>query len=64
MDAFHWVLIDEAGDEMRSTVGFSSRAEAEEWLSGAWSGFSEEGAASVSLRDGNEEVYLMSLAPE
>lgn len=64
MDTFHWVLVDEDGNEMRPTDGFASRTDAEEWLAGAWSGLADEGAASVSLRSGADEVYLMSLAPE
>ena len=64
VDAWRWVLLDEAGNELRATQGFSSRADAEQWLSGAWSGLADEGAASVSLRSGDEEVYEMSLAPE
>lgn len=64
MDEFRWVLIDDDGNELRATETFSSRTDAEEWLSGAWPGLTDEGAASVSLRSGDDEVYEMSLAPE
>ncbi|MDQ4095517.1 MAG: hypothetical protein M3174_04830 [Actinomycetota bacterium] len=64
MDAWRWVLLDEQGNEMRATDGFASRTAAEEWLSGAWSALADEGAAAVSLRSGDEEIYEMSLAPE
>lgn len=64
MAAWRWTLLDEDGNEMRSTDEFSSRADAEDWLSRSWSGLTTEGAASVSLRSEGEEVYEMSLAPE
>ena len=64
MDSWRWVLLSEGGDELRSTEGFATRGEAEEWLSGAWSSLADEGVAAVSLRSGDDEVYEMSLAPE
>ena len=64
MESWQWVLLDDGGKALRSTESFSSRSDAEEWLAGAWSGLADEGAASVSLRSGDEEIYEMSLAPE
>ena len=64
MDTWHWVLLDDAGAELRSTEDFPTRDDAEAWLSGAWTALADEGAASVSMRSGDEVVYEMSLAPE
>ena len=62
MAALRWVLLDEAGAELRTTEDFGSQAEAERWLAAAWQGLVEEGAAAVSLRSAAGEIYEMSLA--
>lgn len=61
---WRWVLIDETGAELRATADFDSREEAEQWLGSQWQDLAEEGASSVSLRDGSDELYEMSLAEE
>ena len=61
MGAFRWVLLDDGGRELRSTEGFDSQAEAEQWMGAEWQSLAGEGAASVSLRDESREIYEMSL---
>ena len=58
-----WVLIDSSDREIRTTDGFDSKDDAEAWLSAHWTELAEEGAEEVSLRDGGDESYRMSLAP-
>ena len=43
---------------------FESREQAEDWLRGSWESLAEEGVPSVTLMDGDEVAYEMSLAPE
>jgi hypothetical protein len=61
--AWTWVLVGADGQEMRSTEPFDTKDEAEAWLSDHWAELAEEGAESVSLREGDAESYRMSLAP-
>ena len=64
MTDWSWVLLDESGKEMRMTDSFDSQTEAEQWLTANWKELDDDGVASVSLRNGAEETYRMSLAPE
>ena len=64
MGALRWVLLDEAGGELRATEEFDSREQAEAWLGSRWQELASEGAAAVSLRDDSGEIYEMSLAEE
>ena len=61
MATFSWVLIDPTGTELRSSETFESREQAEAWMGSEWSSLRAEGAESVSLREGDTEVYVMSL---
>ncbi len=59
-----WILHDGSGAEMRATETFTTREEAEAWMSSEWSGLLEEGAESVSLVEGDETIYQMGLGEE
>lgn len=61
MPAYVWVLLAADGSEMRSSEVFPSKEEAEGWMGREWSALLEEGAGSVSLRTGGEQVYEMGL---
>ena len=61
MADFTWVLLDAAGEELRQTETFASQEAAEAWMGAEWAALLEEGAESVSLRDGEEQVYRMGL---
>lgn len=61
MSRYTWVLLDADGRELRSTDNFESKETAEEWLGAYWRDLLDEGAASVSLRADDEEVYEMGL---
>ena len=61
MADFTWVLLDADGGEMRATEPFPSKETAEAWMGSEWSALLEEGAESVSLREGGEQVYKMGL---
>ena len=58
----YWVLQDSEGKEIRTTETWSSQADAEAWMGKAWQELSDEGAAFVVLRSGDETIYRMSLA--
>lgn len=59
--AFRWVLHDESGSDLRATEDFASKDEAEAWMGAEWAALLEEGAATVSLIDGDEPAYRMGL---
>jgi hypothetical protein len=59
---YHWIVYDPSGEEIRQTEGFSSRAEAEEWMRDRWASLVEEGGAGVRLTSDGEVVYDMGLA--
>ena len=61
MSEFTWVLLDASGNELRKTEPFVSQEAAEAWMGAEWAALLEEGAESVSLRDGEEQVYRMGL---
>lgn len=44
-----------------TTGGFPSQAEAEAWLGESWQELYDSGTRSVTLADGDREVYTMSL---
>lgn len=59
--AFHWVLHDASGTDLRATEDLTSKDEAEAWMGAEWAALLEEGAATVSLMDGDERLYRMGL---
>jgi hypothetical protein len=59
--AWMWVLHDANGSDMRVTEGFATKEEAEAWMGENWSGLLEEGAETVSLRNGEKHEYRMGL---
>ncbi|MBA2725772.1 MAG: hypothetical protein H0U53_07275 [Actinobacteria bacterium] len=61
MPEYVWVLLAADGAEMRVTEPFPSKEEAEAWMGREWSALLEEGASSVSLRMGSEQLYEMEL---
>jgi hypothetical protein len=61
MDDFAWILHDEAGHDLRSTESFPSKEEAEAWMGAHWSELLDEGAESVTLRQGDGSLYRMGL---
>ena len=64
MGDYTWILVDEAGGELRAVQAFGSQPEAEAWLTGTWESLAEEGAASARLVAAGEMVYEMKLNPE
>ncbi len=59
--AFHWVLRDRDGVDLRTTQPFASREEAEAWMGGEWASLLEEGAESVALLQDSRVIYEMGL---
>lgn len=49
---------------MRSTETFPSKEEAEAWMGAHWSELLDEGAESVTLRQGEGSLYRMGLREE
>lgn len=64
MAEFTWVLLDASGKELRTSQTFASKEEAEAWMGAEWSNLLEQGGESVSLRDGDTQVYRMGLGEE
>jgi hypothetical protein len=64
MSSWHWILRDESGEALRETEQWEAKEEAEAWITSSWPGLVSEGAASVSLMEGDREEYTMSLAAE
>ncbi len=62
--AFFWLLLDAAGGPAGESGEFADRAAAEAWLSERWADLRDSGVDAVVLRDGDAEVYRMSLAEE
>ena len=57
---WHWRLYDDAGDEVSTSLGgqeFPTRADAESWVGETWQDLADEGVASVTLFEGDREVY-------
>jgi competence protein ComEC len=61
MDAWRWKLLDADGRDLRTTEPFGSKEEAESWLGAEWQALAAEGAESVTLLEGDEVSYNMSL---
>ncbi len=60
-----WRYHDADGSEIGGPdVGFDDQADAEEWMGREWQGLLDAGVHSVTLLDGDEELYgPMSLHP-
>lgn len=63
MSDYRWVLLDEAGNELRATQTFASKEDAEAWMGAEWSTLSAEGADKVALMDADRRLYEMGLGP-
>ena len=61
MPPFRWTLVDDEGQELRSSEDFSTKEEAEAWMSAHWAELLEEGAGSVRLSDADVVLYDMGL---
>lgn len=61
MSGFLWVLHDPSGKELRTTGAFSSREDAEAWMSEKWAELLAEGAESVTLERDGDALYRMGL---
>lgn len=61
MSEWTWVLNDANGNAIRSSEHFSSRDDAEGWMTTNWSALLDEGAETVSLMDGDRFIYRMGL---
>ncbi len=61
MSAWHWVLHDAEGKDVRATEQFESREEAESWMGTEWSKLLDEGAETASLMGDGKEIYRMGL---
>jgi hypothetical protein len=59
--SWHWRCHDASGAETApatsGTGGFPSQADAESWLGEVWRDLLEEGVESVTLLEGEREVY-------
>jgi hypothetical protein len=65
--AWTWRYEDADGEEVAGpeVEEFTSQSDAETWLGQAWRQLAEAGVVQVTLRDGDETAYTMSLeAPE
>ena len=49
MPPFRWTLMDDEGQQLRSSEDFGTKEEAEAWMSAHWAELLEEGAGSVRL---------------
>lgn len=58
-----WAWKYDLEDGSKTTGGFPSQAEAEAWVAESWQQLYTDGARSVTLLDGDREVYSMSLEP-
>ncbi|HET7482401.1 MAG TPA: hypothetical protein VFK89_06010 [Actinomycetota bacterium] len=56
-----WVLHDAAGNDLRTSDEFSSKADAEAWMTATWAELLEEGAENVSLVEDGRSIYRMGL---
>ena len=61
MASFRWRLHGEEGTLLADTEQRPSREDAEAWLADNWASLAAAGAASVSLMEGEQVVYEMSL---
>lgn len=61
MSAFHWVLLDRNGEELRTSEPFESKDDAEAWMGAEWAGLLAEGAESVALMEDSARLYEMGL---
>lgn len=55
-----WRLDDETGTEVKPSGGrqeFPTRADAESWVGEVWQDLADDGVASVTLFEGDREVY-------
>jgi hypothetical protein len=63
-----WKLLDASGAEVTPDGGrqeFPTRSDAESWVGETWADLADQGVASVTLYEGQREVYgPMSLAAE
>lgn len=63
-----WRLHDADGNEVQPEGGrqeFPTRADAESWVGETWADLAEQGIASVTLVEGDQDVYgPMSLSAE
>lgn len=66
--AWWWRLLDDAGNEIAPADGrqeFPTRSDAESWVGEYWADLADDGVASVTLFEGEREVYgPMSLSAE
>jgi len=60
--SFHWRYLTESGTEATGPdETFADQAEAEAWLSDEWPGLLDSGIETVTLLDGETELYKMGL---
>jgi ComEC/Rec2-related protein len=61
---FLWKLNDASGQVLRSTEEFATKDEAESWMGEHWAELLDEGAETVTLMDGDTQLYEMGLRAE
>lgn len=61
MSAYHWVVHDAAGAEIRSSEPFDSKEQAEAWMGQEWKSLLDAGGGSVSLLHDGAVQYQMGL---
>ena len=64
MSEWCWVLHDADGKDLRTTDGFPTKEAAEAWMGDHWSELLDEGAETVSLKNGDAHEYRMGLKAE
>ncbi|MDQ5874566.1 MAG: hypothetical protein M3526_04185 [Actinomycetota bacterium] len=64
MSAYHWVVHDAAGAEIRTSEPFDSKEQAEAWMGQEWKSLLDAGGESVSLLHDGAVLYQMGLEEE
>jgi hypothetical protein len=62
--SFTWKVNDASGQALRSTEEFSTKEEAEAWMGEHWAELLDEGGESVTLMNGDTQMYQMGLRAE
>lgn len=64
MSAYHWVVHDAAGAEIRRSEPFDSKEQAESWMGQEWKSLLDAGGESVFLLHDGTVQYKMGLGAE
>ena len=61
MSAYHWVVHDAKGADIRTSEDFDSKEQAEAWMGSEWSALVQAGGDAVTLVHGDQVEYRMGL---